>query len=241
MKNLSALGLALALSLPFAACKKEAKAPAPHLTRLTPSRGSADTTIIISGAHLAGVYRVLFGPAYASFLAFNDTSLKVLVPSNAVVGTTQVVLLTPGGRSNLRPFRVTPRPTYAQVLTGPTWHLIGLQGFNPAVAGVSAFEDLYAQLPACGKDDGLRFEATHHLTLDEGPTTCPPAAPPAQFGTWTILATLQPRMTLTNVAGFPTDPITVDLVSVAPSYLRFNYPDNSRGPGYTVTRTYSNE
>ena len=236
MKSFLSLGLALVLSLPFAACTRDQAKPRPVITGLSPTRGAADTTVYITGTNLAGVTHVRFGGAWVGCLSDGSADrLRVSVPSRVQPDTVAVVAVGPGGASNSLPFRVTATPPPAELLTRRPWHLTAEYSYNPD-------GDLYRLRPACAQDDILRFELPNRVTLDEGPTTCAAADPQTYVGTWTLTKVpgiYSPLLTLTGIPGFPTAPIPINTLLSA-EQLGLFYPDSSRGPDYRISRLYSN-
>ena len=67
----------------------------PVITSLTPTSGSAGSTVLITGIALSGTTAVLFTGAVAAFSVLSPTAVSATVPPAATTG--QVSLITPGG------------------------------------------------------------------------------------------------------------------------------------------------
>ncbi|GGN37318.1 hypothetical protein GCM10012285_11980 [Streptomyces kronopolitis] len=82
---------------------------APVLTGLTPSHGSAlgGDAIVLGGSGLTYTDAVTFGGVQATFAAVSDTQVVATSPAGAP-GTVNVVVHTPAGSSNPRPYVYDP-------------------------------------------------------------------------------------------------------------------------------------
>jgi hypothetical protein len=66
-----------------------------------------------------------------------------------------------------------PKPTGSSIIVGKDWRMIG---WTLTVAGQSA-TDMFAQLPACEKDDLIEYLANGDVKEKAGATKCDPADP----------------------------------------------------------------
>ena len=65
----------------------------------------------------------------------------------------------------------------------------------------SMIEDVYAQLPACGKDNYLRFNEDRTLEANEGPLKCDAADPQARSGNWELVSNESKLLITTPIFG----------------------------------------
>jgi hypothetical protein len=113
--------------------------PAPMVTALSPSAGSAGTTVTIGGFRLTGATAVTFSGISAVFSVLADDRITALVPSSATTG--RVAVTTPGGTAtSAATFVIVPAvPTIASFspssgLRGRSLVFIRGSGFTGATA-----------------------------------------------------------------------------------------------------------
>lgn len=76
------------------------------------------------------------------------------------------------------------KPDKTKLLTGGNWKLTALTT-DPAFDWFGTpVTNIYAQLPACVKDDFTIFKTNGTVNFDEGPSKCDPNAPQTTSGTW---------------------------------------------------------
>ncbi len=77
-------------------------------------------------------------------------------------------------------------PDKVKILTGGQWQLSALAS-DPAIDWFGTpVTNVYAQLPACIKDDVTIFKTDGKVNFDEGPSKCSPNDPQTTTGTWTF-------------------------------------------------------
>ena len=108
--------------------------PAPTIASFTPTTGSTDTTVIITGANFTGATAVSFGGvSAASFTVVSSTTINAVVGSGA---SGNVVVTTPNGTATLGGFTYgippTPTPTITSFspTTAPTDSTVVITGTN---------------------------------------------------------------------------------------------------------------
>jgi len=81
------------------------------------------------------------------------------------------------------------QPSTQDYLTAGNWKTTAMT-IDPAVEiGGTEFTDFYAMMPACTKDDLVRFNTDGTITEDEGETKCEPDDPQTTTdGTWELSA-----------------------------------------------------
>ncbi|MEU4862512.1 IPT/TIG domain-containing protein [Kitasatospora aureofaciens] len=92
----------------------------PVITSLTPTSGTAGTSVIISGSGFTGASSVHFGTASATFTVLSDGQIQATAPAGS--GTVQVTVTTPAGTSNSAAFTYTVLPVITSLTPnqGPT-------------------------------------------------------------------------------------------------------------------------
>lgn len=76
------------------------------------------------------------------------------------------------------------KPDNTEVLTGGAWRVTALTS-DPAFDWFGTpVTNIYAQLPACLKDDNTVFKTNGTVNFDEGPSKCEPSDPQTTSGTW---------------------------------------------------------
>lgn len=101
--------------------------PAPRLLAFAPSAGIAGSVIAISGAGLSEVTSVRIGEVSMPFSRISDTSLRAVVPANAVSGRLSVATL--GGTAlSATAFTVLPSITSFSPTSGPVGTTVTIQG-----------------------------------------------------------------------------------------------------------------
>ncbi|HEX8659275.1 MAG TPA: lipocalin family protein, partial [Hymenobacter sp.] len=75
-----------------------------------------------------------------------------------------------------------PKPkTRTELLTAKNWRI---SADVTTTVGTSAPDDNYARMPACEKDDFLKFNTNNSCILDAGQLKCNSAEPQTTTGTW---------------------------------------------------------
>ncbi|MGW2375376.1 IPT/TIG domain-containing protein, partial [Kitasatospora sp. NPDC001683] len=80
----------------------------PVITSLTPTSGTAGTSVVINGSGFTGTSSVHFGTASAAFTVLSDGQIQATAPAGT--GTVQVTVTTPAGTSNGAAFTYTVLP-----------------------------------------------------------------------------------------------------------------------------------
>lgn len=81
-------------------------------------------------------------------------------------------------------------PDKVKILTDGQWQLTAMTA-DPAIDWFGTpVTNVYAQLPACIKDDLTIFKPNGTVNFDEGPSKCEPNDPQTTTGTWTFNTTL---------------------------------------------------
>jgi hypothetical protein len=76
------------------------------------------------------------------------------------------------------------KPTGSSIIVGKDWRLIGMTRSTPGAPA----DDIFAQLPACEKDDLIEYLANGSLIDKAGATKCDPAELDSEItGTWALL------------------------------------------------------
>lgn len=119
-------------------------------------------------------------------------------------------------------------------ITG-TWKLTAMT-VDPAIDWFGTqVTNLYAQLPACTKDDLTIFQSNGVVKLDEGDSKCEVSDPQTQTGTWTF-NTSESTISVTTdgeTESWEINELTKDRFSV--DYI---VEDEEEGITYTFTATY---
>ncbi len=130
--------------------------------------------------------------------------------------------------------------TNSEYLTSGYWKISAMT-IDPGVNfGGTVITDFYAQIPACTKDDLIKFNADGTITDDEGTTKCNPNDPQTtNDGTWVMS---QDNQSFT--VNYPDeDPITFSIIDLNDNTFKGSYTaveDFGSGPltyTYTVTMT----
>ena len=94
----------------------------PTLSSLSPSSGTAGTSVVITGTNFTGTTAVSFNGTAATFTVNSSTQITATVPTGASTGN--VTVTTPGGTSNSLPFTITvPAPALSSL--NPTSGAVG--------------------------------------------------------------------------------------------------------------------
>lgn len=120
-------------------------APAPTVTAISPnsSSRSARTTVTITGINLSGVTSVkINGLTCSALSASTPTSITCVTPLSGVVGSTSVVVTTPGGTNSPNTLFTFTQPAAVGTVTAPSIvspsnNSLGLSG--PVTVTSSAF------------------------------------------------------------------------------------------------------
>ncbi len=101
------------------------------ITSISPKSGIGGTVVTIKGTGFGakrGTSYVSFGGVKATnYVSWSPTQIKVKVPA-AAAGAVNLKIITGGGRSNLKPFKVIPRVTKMTPKTGPTGTVVTITG-----------------------------------------------------------------------------------------------------------------
>ena len=102
----------------------------------------------------------------------------------------------------------------------------------------SVVQDAYAQLPACHKDDYLRFNDDRTLEANEGPRKCDSADPQSRPGKWELIDNESKLLLTTSLfgTGGAVIPEVVEL-SATRMTLRGTIVDGGVTTTYTATLT----
>ena len=91
--------------------------------------------------------------------------------------------------------------------------------------------DFYSLIPACSKDDLIKFGDASVYTEDEGATKCNSSDAQSVTGTWNLLESNTKIRTVT-----PSSTDTVTIVSLTSSELKGSSKFEQGGTTYTITR-----
>jgi hypothetical protein len=108
-------------------------------------------------------------------------------------------------------------------LTSGQWKLssgVATFTFN----GVQQTVDVYAQLPACDKDNFAEFKSDGTFVSDEGATKCNPADPQQEAGTWSFTQ----NETHLVVAGGDYD-FDAEILELTDSRMRVKFTEDLNG------------
>ncbi|MDB5270206.1 MAG: hypothetical protein JWP58_3246 [Hymenobacter sp.] len=128
-------------------------------------------------------------PPGSYFVEFNATYLGGITtfaflayyPPNQLANVAVV-----SGQNTVLPV-ITAASTRTYRLTRPNWRLTG---YLYDVTGAGSAVDVYASIPACERDNFLRFNVPSQLIEDEGATKCATSDPQTVAGTWALDAGL---------------------------------------------------
>ncbi|MBV6441345.1 MAG: hypothetical protein DYG98_03500 [Haliscomenobacteraceae bacterium CHB4] len=90
--------------------------------------------------------------------------------------------------------------------------------------GVDQTVDVYAQSPACDKDDFAEFNTDGTLVLDEGATKCNPIDPQQETGTWELTQNETHLVVTSGDLSFD-----AEIVELTDSKLTVEYEVNQNG------------
>lgn len=145
---------------------------APSLSSFTPSSGTVDSTVVISGIGFTGATSVTFGGVAAtSFYVVSDAEITAEVPTGAITGV--IAVTTPGGTAtSISIFTVNAGVNLSTTLTSSANPSVGgaavtftatVTGFSPTGTVTFTVDDV-AQAPA-PLVDGTATTATATMTL----------------------------------------------------------------------------
>ena len=128
----------------------------------------------------------------------------------------------------------TPAPTKTELLTNKNWVLTA-ETVSPGInAGGTVITDLYGQMPACSKDDFIRFETPNVYKEDEGATKCSSTSPQTTTGTWVFNA----DQTIITTTSQGSTPQSLNVVELTDSTLKITVVVANNGVNYTITATF---
>ncbi len=173
-----------------------------------------------------GRYYVGFNATYLNGL--NTFAFLAYYPPNTLAN---VVVVT--GQTTVLPV-VTAAPTRPNLLSTPNWR-ITRYSYSVAGAPLGAV-DLYAQMPACERDNFFRFNIPNQFVKDEGPTKCSVADPQTVTGTWAFDAN-QANIAVTTPGNPPT---SYELYLLNPTTLEVREQGTTTGgAAYSSFITYT--
>ncbi|MBK9017455.1 MAG: lipocalin family protein [Saprospiraceae bacterium] len=126
------------------------------------------------------------------------------------------------------------QPDNTQVLTDGNWKLTALTS-DPAFNWFGTpVTNIYAQLPACIKDDLTTFKESGTVNFDEGASKCDPNDPQTTSGTWAF-------STDEKILSVTTDGETEswNIEALEDDIFKAHYEITEEGLTYTFTITFS--
>ncbi len=125
----------------------------------------------------------------------------------------------------------------ANLLTARNWRM-SADTYTTVDNGTATTSDEYAKLPACKRDDFLKFNADKSLTTDEGATRCGASLPQTLTGEWDFNSD-QTTLTSHSVA-YSSFILLADIVELSATTLRLRtvtsvYPAATRTEDITYT------
>jgi hypothetical protein len=78
------------------------------------------------------------------------------------------------------------KPSIEKTLTGGPWQMTAMTSNPPIDWFGTPVTDVYAQLPACIKDDLTVFKTNGTVNFDEGGSKCEQGNPQTESGTWAL-------------------------------------------------------
>ncbi|MBD2767198.1 hypothetical protein IC235_04750 [Hymenobacter sp. BT664] len=114
------------------------------------------------------------------------------------------------------------------LLTTKNWRVSAVS----FVAGTTT-TDVYALLPACEKDDFVKFNTNKSLLFDKGPLRCDPSSPQTTTGSWDL--TVNDTKLTTRESPTASGKL-FDVVDISESTLTLSRPTTFRGVAGTETR-----
>jgi hypothetical protein len=127
-------------------------------------------------------------------------------------------------------------PTTSEVLTGGAWRLTGLTS-DPAFNWFGTpVTNIYAQLPACIKDDNTVFKTSGTVNFDEGGSKCDPNDPQTTSGTW-ALSTDEKVLSMTTDG----DTESWNIEALDDKAFKANYEITQEGLTYTFTIVFKRD
>lgn len=144
--------------------------PGPALTGFEPSRGSAGTRVLLTGANLTGTTAVTFAGVNATFTVRSATEVEAIVPASATTG--RITLTTPAGTAtSAGSFTITAAPVLASFhpTSGGPGLVVTLQGANFTGTTTVSFNGVPAATFTVSSAD--RLVATVPANATTGPLT----------------------------------------------------------------------
>lgn len=121
-----------------------------------------------------------------------------------------------------------------KILTGGQWQLSAMTS-DPAIDWFGTpVTNVYAQLPACIKDDVTIFKTDGKVNFDEGTSKCSPNDPQTTTGTWTF----NPAQTVLSVTQ-DGETESWDVTELKGSTFKAVYPIVEEGVTYTISVTFT--
>jgi hypothetical protein len=125
-------------------------------------------------------------------------------------------------------------PDKVKILTGGQWQLTAMTA-DPAIDWFGTpVTNVYAQLPACIKDDLTIFKTDGKVNFDEGPSKCQPNDPQTTTGTWTFNTT-QTVLSVTQDG----ETESWDVSELKDKTFKADYKIVEEGVTYTISVTFT--
>lgn len=121
-------------------------------------------------------------------------------------------------------------PTKKEMLVGKNWVPTAMT-VDPALPVVGT--NLFNQIPACEKDDIIRFVADGKATFDAGASKCDLTEPQTETGSWA----LNPTETVLSYTTPDGETVSLTLKSITSSKIVGTFQDVINGVVYTVELT----
>ena len=124
------------------------------------------------------------------------------------------------------------QPSRVELLTQHAWRESAAT-YTVTENGITTTRDIYAQLPACRRDNFTKYNVDRSYTNDEGATLCDPADPQVRTSTWDFFS---------NESEFvyaPNSPFTILYQIKTLNATTFSIERSSTAQGRTETYAYT--
>ena len=121
-------------------------------------------------------------------------------------------------------------PTKKEMLVGKNWVPTAMT-IDPGLPIVGT--NLFNQIPACEKDDIIRFVADGKASFDDGASKCEVTDPQTTTGSWA----LNPTETILSITYTDGSTISLTIKSLTSSKIVGTYQDVLNGVNYTIELT----